>query len=61
MNKEEIQTFRRMFSTYCRQEINKGRCTEDCCDFCSVNNAYDKLFGHTVDNEGDEAEDDNEI
>ena len=37
MNKQEMQAFRELFSKYCRQEINKGHCESDGCEFCSVN------------------------
>lgn len=40
MNKQEMQAFRELFSKYCRQEINKGHCESDGCEFCSVNSAY---------------------
>ena len=44
MNKQEMQAFRELFSKYCRQEINKGHCESDGCEFCSVNSAYDEIF-----------------
>lgn len=43
MNKQEMQAFRELFSKYCRQEINKGHCESDGCEFCSVNSAYDDM------------------
>ena len=43
MNKQEMQAFRELFSKYCRQEINKGHCESDGCEFCSVNSAYDEM------------------
>lgn len=36
MNKQEMQAFRELFSKYCRQEINKGHCESDGCEFCSL-------------------------
>ena len=44
MSKEEMQVFSKLFSKYCRQEINRGHCEPDCCDFCPVNSAYDEIF-----------------
>ena len=47
MNKQEMQAFRELFSKYCRQEINKGHCESDGCEFCSVNSAYDEIFNRS--------------
>ncbi len=58
MNKEEMQTFRVLFIKYCRQEINKGHCEADSCEFCPVNNAYDEIFNRFADDEED-SEDEN--
>lgn len=44
MNKQEMQAFRELFSKYCRQEINKGHCESDGCEFCSVNSAYGEFI-----------------
>ena len=54
MNDKEIDTFKRLFSDYCFQEIRKGHCAEDDCEFCSVNHAYDKIFYDSVDDEDEE-------
>ena len=51
MNKQEMQAFRELFSKYCRQEINKGHCESDGCEFCSVNSAYDEIFNRFSDDE----------
>lgn len=40
MSKEEMQVFSKLFSQYCRQEINRGHCEPDCCDLCPINSAY---------------------
>ena len=56
MNKQEMQAFRELFSKYCRQEINKGHCESDGCEFCSVNSAYDEIFNRFSDDEEDDAD-----
>ena len=58
MNKEEMQAFHELFSKYCRQEINKGRCEADFCENCPVNNAYDEIFNRFADDEEDSDDDD---
>jgi hypothetical protein len=55
MTAEEKATFKGLFAKYCRQEINKGHCQEDCCDICPVNNAYDEIFYKFNDEEEEEA------
>lgn len=47
-----------VFSKYCRQEINRGHCEPDCCDFCPVNSAYDEIFNRFTDDEEDSNDDD---
>lgn len=59
MSKEEMQAFRELFSKYCRQEINRGHCEPDCCDFCPVNSAYDEIFNRFTD-DGEDSNDDDE-
>ena len=56
MNKQEMQAFRELFSKYCRQEINKGHCESDGCEFCSVNSAYDEIFNRFSDDEEDDTD-----
>ena len=51
-----MQAFKELFSKYCRQEINKGHCEEDCCDICPVNNAYDEIFNRFADKDDDSLE-----
>lgn len=58
MSKEEMQVFSKLFSKYCRQEINRGHCEPDCCDFCPVNSAYDEIFNRFTDDEEDSNDDD---
>ena len=58
MSKEEMQVFSKLFSKYCRQEINRGHCAPDCCDFCPVNSAYDEIFNRFTDDEEDSNDDD---
>lgn len=52
----ERKAFRKLFSKYCRQEINKGHCESDGCEFCSVNSAYDEIFNRFSDDEEDDAD-----
>lgn len=47
----ERKAFRELFSKYCRQEINKGHCDSDGCEFCPVNSAYDEIFNRFSDEE----------
>ena len=56
MNKQEMQAFRELFSKYYRQEINKGHCESDGCEFCSVNSAYDEIFNRFSDDEEDDTD-----
>ena len=51
MTGQEMQTFKELFSKYCRQEINKGHCEADSCDICSINNAYEEIFDRFADTE----------
>lgn len=44
MNKNDIQTFKKLFSMYCKEEIAAGRCESDSCEFCPINAAYEKVF-----------------
>lgn len=55
MNETDKQTFKTLFSDYCRSQINAGRCSEDDCEFCPVDDAYEKIFnGAGSDGEEDE-------
>ena len=38
------ELFKQMFSEYCKSEIAKGNCVEDCCEFCCVGQAWDRIF-----------------
>lgn len=51
MSKEEMQVFSKLFSQYCRQEINRGHCEPDC-------SAYDEIFNRFTDDEEDSNDDD---
>ncbi len=44
MSEQEIQQFKSLFSMYCRQEVNAGHCQSDTCEWCPVNQAYEKIF-----------------
>lgn len=57
MTKEEMREFRKLFGKYCNQETSNGRCAEDSCDTCPVNDAYEEIFNYFFD---DEEEDDAE-
>lgn len=57
MTNEEKQTFKELFSKYCRQEMNKGHCTGDTCEWCPINKAYDEIFYLFADDEDEECED----
>lgn len=54
MTEEELQLFKELFSKYCRQEISKGHCTDDSCELCPVNSAYDEIFYKFADEPEDE-------
>lgn len=44
-----------LLSNFCRNEINHGRCTADCCEFCCVNETFDKIkSSETLDEDEDE-------
>ena len=47
MNEEEIETFKMLFSKYCRSEVNQGHCTDGDCEFCPVNQAYERIFNNS--------------
>lgn len=47
MNEADKQTFKTLFRDYCRSQINAGRCSEDDCEFCPVDGAYEKIFNGT--------------
>ena len=44
MNETELQVFKILFSRYCRYEVNGGHCTDGDCEFCPVNQAYERIF-----------------
>lgn len=54
MTEQEKQTFKELFSKYCRQEMNKGHCTGDTCEWCPINKAYDEIFYLFADDEEEE-------
>lgn len=55
MTAQEKQTFKELFSKYCRQEINAGHCDADGCEWCPIDKAYDEIFNRFTDD--DEMED----
>ncbi len=48
MNAEDVQRFKELFRTYCRQERNAGHCDDDDCELCSVNRAYEEIFDNVA-------------
>lgn len=38
------ELFKQMFSEYCQNEVNAGRCDDGDCQWCAVNMAWDKIF-----------------
>ena len=51
---EEKAEFKRLFSKYCRQEVNKGHCNGGECEWCPINKAYDEIFYLFNDDEDEE-------
>ena len=51
MTTEEKVTFKDLFRKYCRQEINKGYCDADNCEFCPIDKAYEEIFDKSNDDE----------
>lgn len=47
MTPEDTAKFKELFRAYCRQEVNAGHCDPDNCEFCSIDAAYNKIFGDT--------------
>ena len=54
MTAEEKSTFKELFGKYCRQEVNKGHCEADTCEWCPINKAYDEIFYEFEDDEEEE-------
>lgn len=44
MKTQDIQKFKSLFSQYCREEINKGKCSDDYCMYCPIAKAYQEIF-----------------
>ena len=42
MSTNDYSQLRTLLSNFCRNELNHGRCTEECCEVCCVNETYDK-------------------
>ena len=42
MTKTEIANLKSLISTFCHNEINHNRCTDDDCEFCPMSSAYEK-------------------
>ena len=43
MTNAEMKEFKKMFSKYCQDQINKGNCTEDTCEWCPIQAAYNEV------------------
>lgn len=54
MTPEEKEKFKELFSKYCRQEVNKGHCCGEECEWCPINKAYDEIFYLFNDEEDEE-------
>lgn len=46
MNETELDAFKILFSRYCRDQVNEGNCTDGDCEFCPVNQAYERIFSN---------------
>lgn len=58
MSTNNYSQLRTLLSNFCRNEINHGRCIQDCCEFCCVNETLDKIKSfETLDEEEEEQED----
>lgn len=44
MEKAGLDFFKVLFSRYCREEVNEGHCNDGDCEFCPVNQAYERIF-----------------
>lgn len=53
---DEKAEFKKLFSKYCRQEIDKGHCSDNECELCPINKAYDEIFYLFNDEENDDYE-----
>lgn len=57
MSTNNYSQLRSLISDFCRNEINHGRCTAECCEFCCVNETYDKTKNsETLDEEEEQEE-----
>ena len=43
MTNDEMRAFKTLFWKYCRHEINLGHCTEDTCEWCPIQKAYEEV------------------
>lgn len=56
LTSEEKEEFKRLFSKYCRQEMNKGHCAGNECNWCPIDKAYNEIFYLFADDEDDDME-----
>lgn len=57
MSTNNYSQLRTRLSNFCRNEINHGRCIQDCCEFCCVNETFDKTKSSETLDEEEEQED----
>lgn len=57
MSTNNYSQLRTLLSNFCRNEINHGRCIQDCCEFCCVNETFDKIKSSETLDEEEEQED----
>ena len=50
----DTELFKKMFSRYCNSEIRAGHCKCGDCEWCCVNQAWDKIFNVDEHEEEDE-------
>lgn len=44
MTLEEFNEFKRLFGVYCRQEIDRGHCRADTCEYCPIEIAFQDIL-----------------
>lgn len=46
-----MDDFKTMFSNYCHNEVEAGNCEPDECQWCCINQAWNRIFGERFDND----------
>ena len=49
MENQDRQTFKKLFSQYCEEEIAKSHCDDGACSCCPINRAYIEIFPDETD------------